>query len=112
MDNVETTAGDIDLLMQGTGLLALASRAGQPPMVEDALYQHCLWQIEDNQTAKGASEYLTEAIKFSRCVCVAEAKMSPPNRDMLTWWCRPLQSHLSEHSMTALFSTAHQKAVT
>ena len=53
MDNVETTAGDIDLLMQGTGLLALASRAGQPPVVEVAMYQHCLWQIEDNQTAKG-----------------------------------------------------------
>lgn len=95
------TAITLDSLMQDTWLLALAIRNGQPPVVDDALYQRCfdmIQQVQDKLTASGASEYLTEEIKFAHSVFLDEAVMTQPDTDVSTWWRRtPLQGYFLDH---------------
>lgn len=97
----KVSAATVDTLMQDTWLLALAIRNGKPPVVDDALYQHCLdmiQQVQDKLTSMGALDYLTEEIKFAHCVFVDEAIMSQPDTDVSTWWNRtPLQGHFLDH---------------
>ncbi|MCX8965988.1 DotU family type IV/VI secretion system protein [Erwinia psidii] len=87
--------------MQDTWLLALAIRNGQPPVVDDALYQRCfdmIQQVQDKLTAAGASDKFCEEIKFAHCVFLDEAVMTQPDTDVSTWWRRtPLQGHFLGH---------------
>jgi len=93
----DITAQAFDILMQDTWLLALAIRNGNPPVVDDALYQRCfdtIQQVQDKLAASGASEYLIEEITFAHSVFADEAIMSQPDTDVSTWWRRtPLQGH-------------------
>lgn len=93
----DITAQAFDTLMQDTWLLALAIRNAKPPVVDDALHQHCLGmiqQVQDKLVSSGASDGLAEEIKFAHCVFVDEAIMSQPDTDVSTWLNRtPLQGH-------------------
>lgn len=93
----DITAQAFDTLMQDTWLLALAIRNAKPPVVDDALHQHCLGmiqQVQDKLVSSGASDGLAEEIKLAHCVFVDEAIMSQPDTDVSTWLNRtPLQGH-------------------
>lgn len=122
-DNI--TANTLDTLMQDTWLLALSIRNISGVTVDKALYHHCLDMIEAVQVKlrnAGASEHLTDEIKFAHCVFLDEAVMTQPDTDVSVWYSEtPLQGrflwslqggeHFYEHIKKLLREPAPSEAM-